>query len=148
TSLKALGELLVDLHGQHEHQSLLRADAGLETLDRLAGLGEARERYGAALAAMRAAHAEHERLAESLRTWQDRRGAFEQAAVELDRAQLVIGEEERLREDAARLANADRLRERVTVALERLSEADDAAVSSLHAAEHALEQAAALDPSL
>src|SRR2546422_62696 len=37
-ALKRLGELLADLHGQHEHQSLLRADAGLETLDRLAGL--------------------------------------------------------------------------------------------------------------
>ena len=32
--LKQTGDLLVDLHGQHEHQSLLRPEAGLETLDR------------------------------------------------------------------------------------------------------------------
>ena len=37
-SLKALGELLVDLHGQHEHQSLLRTERHMEFLDSLGGL--------------------------------------------------------------------------------------------------------------
>src|SRR5689334_11173665 len=41
-SLKRLGELLLDLHGQHEHQSLLREDAAILTLDRLAGLDASR----------------------------------------------------------------------------------------------------------
>jgi DNA repair protein RecN (Recombination protein N) len=45
-SLKRLGEVLVDLHGQHEHQSLLRSDAGYEVLDRLGGCSAEREAYG------------------------------------------------------------------------------------------------------
>src|SRR5262249_57062676 len=58
------------------------------------------------------------------------------------------GEEDALARDAARLAHADRLRALVGQALERLSDADDAASASLGGATHALEQAAALDPSL
>ena len=42
-NLKRLGEQLLDLHGQHEHQSLLREGAAIATLDRLAGLEP--ERY-------------------------------------------------------------------------------------------------------
>ncbi len=147
-ALRRLGELLVDLHGQHEHQSLLRADAGLETLDGLGGLSEPRARYVEALAELRAAEIDLDRLEESLRTWEDRRGWMMDAAAELDAAQLVDGEDERLRDDAARLAHADRLRERVTHALAKLSDADDAAVPSMTAAAHALEQAAAIDSSL
>jgi DNA repair protein RecN (Recombination protein N) len=67
---------------------------------------------------------------------------------ELDEAKLAVGEEEELAREAARLAHADRLRELVQSALERLSESDDAAVASLAAARHAIEQAAALDASL
>src|SRR5207247_8217991 len=45
SSLKRLGETLADLHGQHEHQSLLQADAGAEVLDRLGGCAFEREAY-------------------------------------------------------------------------------------------------------
>ena len=147
-ALKQLGERLADLHGQHEHQSLLRPDAGIETLDRLAGLGEARERYTIALADHRRARAQLEQLEASMRTYEDERGEMEAAAGEIDSAQLSPGEDVRLREEAARLAHADRLRERASHALARLSEDDDAATHSLDAAAHALDQAAAIDPGL
>src|SRR5262249_36117430 len=65
-SLKRLGEMLADLHGQHEHQSLLRPEAGLLTLDRLAHLEAERGRYAEALAAWREASADLERLEASL----------------------------------------------------------------------------------
>ena len=84
SALKQLGELLADLHGQHEHQSLLRADAGLETLDRLASLHDVRARYVAALAAHRTAAAELERLEASLRTYHDERDEMEETARDID----------------------------------------------------------------
>ena len=40
TQLRELGELLVDIHGQHAHQSLLKADAQRQLLDSQAGLLE------------------------------------------------------------------------------------------------------------
>ncbi len=147
-SLKRLGEILADLHGQHEHQSLLRPDAGLMTLDRLAGLEGERTRYAEVLAAWREAQGELERLQASLASYAERRDTLIEAARELDQVRPGEGEEEQLRVEAARLAHADRLRALVLQALERLSEGEGAATAGLAAAGHAIEQAAALDPSL
>jgi DNA repair protein RecN (Recombination protein N) len=148
SALKRLGEILADLHGQHEHQSLLRPDAGIELLDRLADLGAERAAHAEALAAYREAAAEHERLEQSLASYAERRDYLMQAARELDEARLESGEEDALRIEAARLQHADRLRQLVGQALERLSEGEGAARDALAAAAHACESAAALDPSL
>ena len=147
-ALKALGDILVDLHGQHEHQSLLRADAGLFTLDRLAALDDIRARFATALADWRAAEADLEQVRASLASFAERRDYLRDAQNELKEAKLEEGEEERLAREAAPLAHADRLRELVGIALERLSEADDAATTRISAATHAIEQAAALDRGL
>uniref|UniRef100_A0A832I249 DNA repair protein RecN n=1 Tax=Eiseniibacteriota bacterium TaxID=2212470 RepID=A0A832I249_UNCEI len=147
-ALKRLGELLADLHGQHEHQSLLRPDAGLETLDRLAALGARRARFAEALAARRAAHEALAALERSLETFAERRDYLAEALRELDDARLEEGEDERLRVEASRLAHADRLRLLVAEALGRLTEGDAPALGHLAAALHAVEQGARLDPSL
>ncbi|MFN8588224.1 MAG: DNA repair protein RecN [Candidatus Eisenbacteria bacterium] len=147
-SLRRLGEWLLDLHGQHEHQSLLREGAALATLDRLGGLEEQRAAYAETLAALREADGDLERLRESLATFAERRDYLATAAAELDEAKLAEGEEEQLKAEASRLAHADRLRALASGALERLSEGDGAANESLGAARHALEQAAQLDATL
>ena len=147
-ALKRLGEILLDLHGQHEHQSLLREGAPLVTLDRLAGLEAERARYAETLAALREAEGESQRLTDSLATFAERRDYLAHAARELDEAKLAEGEEEELARESARLAHADRLRALAAEALERLSEGERAAVESLAAATRALEQAAALDATL
>jgi len=147
-ALRRLGEILADLHGQHEHQSLLREGAALVTLDRLADLEPERARYAETLAALREAEGEHERLVASLATFAERRDYLAHAARELDDAKLGEGEEEELARESARLAHADRLRALAAEALERLSDGERPAVESLAAAARALEQAASLDPSL
>ena len=147
-NLKRLGEQLLDLHGQHEHQSLLRDGAALATLDRLAGLEPERARFAETLAALREAEGDLARLRESLATFAERRDYLQTAAAELSEAKLRDGEEEDLASEAARLAHADRLRELMTLANERLTEGERAVVGSLGAARHAIEQAAQLDPSL
>ena len=147
-ALAQLGDVLADLHGQHEHQSLLRPDAGLDVLDRLGGLSEDVAHYCVALAAWRAATAELATLEASLADVADRREWMEQAARELDEAKLVTGEEERLKVEAARLAHADRLRTLVEQALAKLADGEGAAVDAIAAAARAVEQAASLDPSL
>ncbi len=148
TALKSLGEVLADLHGQHEHQSLLRPGAGLETLDRLARLAPERAAWDAALAAYRTATHELTLLEQSLATYDERRDHLLNAARELDDARLVEGEEEELAREGARLQHADRLRELVGGALGRLSDGETPALDALAGAAHALGQAAALDPSL
>jgi DNA repair protein RecN (Recombination protein N) len=147
-ALLRLGEVLADLHGQHEHQSLLRPEGGLETLDRLGGLEPLRENYREHLAAWREASQDLERLEERLRTYAERRDYLLEAARELDEIRLTDGEEDSLAREAARLAHADRLRALVSQTLEELSEGEHAVVDRLGAAFHALEHAATLDPTL
>lgn len=147
-ALKRLGELLADLHGQHEHQSLLREGAALLTLDRLAGLEDARAGFAGQLAALREAQGENERLEQSLATYAERRDHLAQAAQDLDDARLQEGEEDTLRGDAARLSHADRLRLLASEALARLSEGESAAGEAIASARHSIEQAATLDPGL
>jgi len=147
-SLKRLGELLADLHGQHEHQSLLRPEAGLATLDRLAGLESERAAFGERFAGWRESEHELQRLEVQLASFAERSDYLRHAARELAEAKLVEGEEDDLAQEAARLQHADRLRALVTQALEALSDADRSAGVLLGSAAHALEQGAALDSTL
>jgi DNA repair protein RecN (Recombination protein N) len=147
-SLKELGERLADLHGQHEHQSLLRAGAGVETLDRIGGLVRECETYAAARAAWREARERLEALELRLSGHAERREALLDAAREIDEVRPQPGEDEELRREASRLAHADRLRSLVAQALERLSEGETPALDGIAAALHALEQAAILDATL
>lgn len=148
SALKSLGEVLADLHGQHEHQSLLRPDAGVIVLDRLGALEEERARLDERIAEVRRIREEHQRLESSIASLAERADYLRDAARELDDADLREGEEDELARDAARLAHADKLRTLVAGALEKLSEGEDAAVTQFGSALHALEQAAAIDPSL
>jgi len=147
-ALRELCEELADLHGQHEHQSLLRPGAGLETLDRLGRLDRELAAYAGALETHQAAAAALAELERSLAEVEERRDFLQEAARELDEAKLVAGEDETLRGEAARLGHADRLRELVEQALARLSEGDGAAAGAIAEAARALGQAAALDPAL
>jgi DNA repair protein RecN (Recombination protein N) len=147
-ALKQLGERLADLHGQHEHQSLLRAEAGIETLDRLAGLEDQRAAYAVALAKMRAAAEELSRIEQALAVVQERREQLEDAAREIDELKPEAGEDAKLKEEVQRFAHRERLGEHVQKALEAVYEAEPNAASLLAGASHAVEQGATLDPAL
>src|SRR5688572_823969 len=109
TLLSDIGRLLVDLRGQHEHQTLLRADEQRGILDAYAGALELSATVAAAHGRARAAR---ERLAELER----RRREAEQRAdylrfqvSETEAANLRAGEEEDLEIEAKRLEHADEL---------------------------------------
>jgi DNA repair protein RecN (Recombination protein N) len=147
--LRALGGLLVDIHGQHAHQSLL--DTGnqralLDAQDEIAPLASA--------------------VAESFAAWQawleqleNRRSssAQRQSEIELLRFQvgeletlgLIDGEPERLRAERDRLANTDRLMSGVNAALAALAENEAAsAYSAAILARRELEKLADVDATL
>jgi len=147
-ALKRLGEILADLHGQHDHQSLLRPEAGALLLDRLGGLESNRHEYMLAVGTWHDAVNALAQVESTLAGYAERADFLRHAAREIDEARPVAGEEEALAVDAARLAHADRLRALVGAAHERLSEGEAAAAPALAAALHDLEQAARLDPSL
>ena len=120
--LKELGALLVDIHGQAEHLSLLDPRAHLGLLDRYAEvgqpLGDYRQTYHAILnlrrelTDLRKAQSDADRRIEML-TYQ---------AEEIESAGLKAGEEEELRKERDRLANAESLAENAQEALAVLDE--------------------------
>lgn len=107
-TLRDLGSLLVDVHGPHEHQSLLRPRCQLDLLDAFAGLGRLRAQAEGLFAQAREAA---QALAEARqRTLSDQDAEVLAFQVdEIDRAGLQEGEEEQLIAQHRRAANAQRL---------------------------------------
>jgi DNA repair protein RecN (Recombination protein N) len=110
-----LGGRLVDLHGQHEHQALLRVDAQRAILDAYAGQAETVAELRSAYGALRQARWDLEQLEDRRREIEQRAdflrfqlGEIEEAAVDPDEEARLAGESRRLEhaEDLARLAQA------------------------------------------
>ena len=127
--LKAVGALLVDIHGQHAHQSLLEAPAQRALLDAYGGLDALARDVAEAYGEWQSAAAE---LANGApRGTRPRAAELELRAVSgwpsSKRWRLVPGEVEALGPERDRLANTDKLIGGVSTALERLTE-DEAAL--------------------
>jgi DNA repair protein RecN (Recombination protein N) len=104
--LERLGELLVELHGQHEHQRLLEPARQLLLLDRFAGADERRERLGALVRGWEEARAALLRLREEMREGARQEDLYRFQLSEIDGLQLKDGEENELRAERGRLQEA------------------------------------------
>ena len=131
--LRECGEFLVDLHGQHEHQSLLRAPAQRELLDAHAGAGEL------ALACADAWRGWKRLTALAVEAEQQfaKRGAertdLEEKVADLKKLGLKDGEWEAMAAQHQRLAHGSSLLAGAQSSLEALSEADGACLPQLSA---------------
>ncbi len=131
SQLREAGEWLVDIHGQHAHQSLLKADAQRVLLDAHAGLAplalEVAQtyRHWQKLAQARAEYETHaaQRNAE--------REQLQWQVQELEQLALLPGEWDAVQAEHTRLAHAAGLIEGVQAALNVLSEADAACLPLL-----------------
>ncbi len=105
--LAAIGNELVDLHGQHEHQSLLRAGRQMDALDAFGGLEEKAAKVGEAVRKLRAIEAELEALESDDRDRARRIEFLRYELKEIDDAGLAPGEEAELRARLNLLNNAE-----------------------------------------
>lgn len=151
--LKEIAEGLVDVHGQHEHQSLLAADRHIDILDNWGGKDALALRQQVADLSAEANRLKRER--EKLRTDARERARmldlyrFQQE--EIVGASLKAGEEDELTADRTRLANSEKLSAAATDAYATLSGAErgsGGALDALNAALAAVEHAAGLDENL
>ena len=108
--LQALGTFLVDIHGQHEHQSLFRTQTHLKLLDDFGGTSEAQRHIGNIYARLRALQQEAASLTETLKASERERELLEFEIKELTSAHLEEGEDEKLADEARILKNAEALR--------------------------------------
>ncbi len=146
--LRAIGEVLVDLHGQHEHQQLLRADRQEDFFDLWAGTAEERgalERERAALLESRSA------LLESRARWESDReneARLREDADELKKAKLREGEEEELRRERDRLQHRERVLAGLAEGASALLDDERGALLSLKRAARAIQSSASVDEGL
>ena len=122
--LRALGEGLVDLHGQHEHQSLLKARAHLVALDSYAGMGETRLRHEELFREREEIRGKIRALEEGARERHARKDYLRFVVNELEEAALTGEEEKELREEEGILASAERLLSTTGEVLETLYQED------------------------
>jgi DNA repair protein RecN (Recombination protein N) len=148
-SLKSLGEMLLDIHGQHFHQSLVRPAVQRDLLDHYGGLMAQRETVAAAFADWQALARRLEDLEAAEADRASRLDLLSFQSQELEALDPQPGEYDGLRAERERFRHGAQLAEGVTGALQALSEDDDAnARALLAAAAHRLEAAAAIDPRL
>jgi DNA repair protein RecN (Recombination protein N) len=133
TTLRELGNLLVDLHGQHEHQLLLRADTHMQFLDEFGGAAHARlqEATRNAYAEWRAAQRRFDDLTANEQQRAQRLDMLQFQAQEIDAVAPEAGEDAQLVDERARLMNSEKLRAAAALCRDALLGADEAGASTL-----------------
>ncbi|MGI9255155.1 MAG: AAA family ATPase, partial [Thermomicrobiales bacterium] len=115
-TLARVGALLVDIHGQSDHLSLLRPAEHLEMLDRFGGLVEERQTLGTVVAELRMARARISDLTANARERAQRADLLRFQVEEIVQAGLRQGEEADLVSERSVLVNAERLAEDAALA--------------------------------
>ena len=110
-TLQSLAGTLIDIHGQHEQQSLLSAQSQMDALDAFGHLKEARESYRQAYGQWRAGQREREEMAARLSERSQREELLRFQFKELQEADVKAGEEAALQAERNRLAHTHRLNE-------------------------------------
>jgi DNA repair protein RecN (Recombination protein N) len=142
-----LGGRLVDLHGQHEHQALLRVDAQRAILDAYAGQTDAVDALRSAYAGLRDARRALEQLEDRRREIEQRADFLRFQLGEIEQAALDPDEEARLQEESRRLEHAEDLARLSRTLHHGLYEGESAVAGILGSLRRELDQLIRIDPS-
>ena len=148
TALRELTGLLFDLHGQHEHQSLLVLENQRKLLDRYGECTAAVEQFGAAYAHLLALREEHAALIAGERERQRQAELLQHAMNEIGEAKLDPAEEQALEQESRILANHEKLMRLLEDLSGRTAENRGGALAALRQARALLQEALAIDPAL
>ena len=148
TQLREVGEMLVDIHGQHAHQLLMRPDAQRELFDTHAGLLDTTAAVTRAWRAWRDALQAVETAQSKDRELQLERERLAWQLAELDKLSPQPGEWEEINAEHRRLSHSANLIDGVQGALSALSESDEAMIGHLSTIISKLRDLAEIDPAL
>ncbi len=129
--LKALGELLIDIHSQHEHQSLLKTDTHRRLLDEYAGASDLARQVQLAAQRWRQTRQELERLSNSSDEQRARHQLLSYQLEELENLNLGENELELLEQEHKNLTNAEALFGVCRQVIDQCSESDSGNVLSV-----------------
>jgi len=147
-TLSEMGEKLLSIYGQHEHQSLQRAETHLDILDEFGGLVDLREEYGEHFERFVSLSGEIKRIRE-----EKERGVREKELLafqlrEIEASRIQTGEEEALREERRVLSHARKLMDFVSLSNELLYEGEGSTVERIQTILRQGNEMVVIDPSL
>ncbi len=148
--LRVLGEILVDVHGQSEHLSLLRVPEHVRLLDSYADVAEPLQAYRSTYRRLQQVRRDLQKLRESERDAARRTDLLRYQIDEIETANLEIGEDEELKAEQSRLANAEnlsKLAQHVTFLLDEGDPESQSGSDLIGQAVQNLHQLARTDPS-
>jgi DNA repair protein RecN (Recombination protein N) len=146
-TLAELGRLLVDLHGQHEHQTLLRRDEQRAILDAYAGSADLLAKVSAAHAALSDLQRQVSDLEARRRDALQRADFLRYQAEEIEGAALEPGEEDELEDEARRLSHSEELTALSAAVYDALSGSGRSVVGTLGSLSRTLDRLIGIDPS-
>jgi DNA repair protein RecN (Recombination protein N) len=145
-NLAAVGEWLVDMHGPHDHQSLLHAGRQLAILDAYGNLDSARAAFAELVKRRAEASAAKAALIVNEQTYARQLDLLRHQATEIEAARLQPGEDEAIAAEHSRASNSARLLELCQGALGLLGDDEGALPEQSAALGRALHELQKLDP--
>ena len=127
--LRELAEMLVDLHGQHEHQSLMKAEIQQQLLDDYASHSVLVKKVNASFKEWNKLNSEFNKLNSAKNEQDHRLDLLRYQVNELEALNLQVGESEKLDIEHKRLSNASQLLQTTEQTLYALEESDKSSVS-------------------
>lgn len=146
--LKNLGDELVDLHGPHDHQSLLSPETQLSLLDSFARGQELLAEYRKHYRQLQTLLAEHGALNTAETAREQELDLLRHQTSEIKSANLVADEEEEIENRYKLASNSKRLIELASAIANKLSEADDSVLSQLAETQRLLRELEKIDSSI
>src|SRR5205809_2571000 len=146
--LKNLGDELVDLHGPHDHQSLLSPETQLSLLDSFARAEKQLDEYQKHYRQLQTLLAEHAALNTAETAREQELDLLRHQIAEIKSANLVADEEEEIENRYKLASNSKRLIELASAVANKLSEADDSVLSQLAETQRLLRELEKIDSSI
>lgn len=146
--LSEIGEELLSIYGQHEHQSLQRVDTHIDILDEFGGLLGLRKEFQELFQKFTSLSQELERIRGEKEKREKERELMAFQSKEIEKGGVRIGEEEALKEEKRVLAHARRLTDFANASEEVLYSTEGSAIERIQSVLHQGKEMATIDPSL
>jgi DNA repair protein RecN (Recombination protein N) len=140
--------LLFDLHGQHDHESLLRRENHRRYLDRFAGIEDEVKAFSGTFVELTEKRKTLEASLKSDREREERLELLSYAIDEITKANIRPGEIRELENEAQKLSDFEKLAVYINTAADSIFEADQSLLSLARRAKNALDSASSVDSSL
>ncbi len=143
--IKELGNLLVDLHGQHEHQSLLRTETHISFLDEFANNNNLLDDYSKAFKELNEKQRELKELKSKEESLKEKKEIYSFQLKEIDNISPIADEDESLTNELNILENSEKLMELSDEVYNKLYDDENSVIDLLGEVKHKLSQLASID---